>query len=914
MLAYVEPGAYPLYATYAGTSMACPMVAGTVALLAQETGGVARPDAYKVVIESTAVDLGLDGMAQGHGRIDAYAAVQYLDGAGSGVVWGTYDSTINYGAVIDVAWAHYMDGSTGWEGENSGLFINSTAMPTDFLDATLYYGVVSPGATVSLSMAGVYADTTDVDATDFTWDSQNYEVDNVWHGIWNTYIYNETTSTGSNSIKAGWFDLQTELDTAYSNFAAAPFATILIGGPTSLNPVPTAYTAKFYAFVFDWSDTDPANGVPDYYNPTTGHGDELTRIQYGGAQHTIRMDLSSPSGVGSLFPTNTPIVAIHDQSIWKWPYTSGTDVNVTIITWKPVSNGELAVSNNVAGGLSVDLTVPNDAEPGVHEGYLVAEGATNYLIPYSYFVSAEVATADGSETTVASGYGNVLNPMEDGASFVSQDYYYTTQSADHHAFIVHVSDTSAKYIGAKVEWANAASSFDVAIVSMTGVELGTSTDANKTSSVSASAIGELSAVPGDYLVYVTTNELYYEQLPSNFTLKVMCWTEVPAPTVTYSWRSIDSPSYTVVTDGGKAVGDHVRMNATWTDAVLTNMPDYKVTGISLQVLKGLLFTGTHALHIPTSGYSPYSGMLHLNEFVWVYVPGIKAGDNVRLTVDFDVTDVDILSYWADTDNTTWTAASDLFGEKLATGAVPEYGSFLADRAGTLAVGLFDYSREAGSAYVTVDTRTGVGKSAYSNTAEVDTYPLQSNCSTAVLVSVDTGTNFKYSDSITVETDNFLYPHLGPVSVSGSGAVKTITWSVSDLNSGDQHFYDLAISSDGGVTFQLLAGYLNTTSYTWDSTGFTQGTYIVRITVYDDDPAYHAAAYGSYWPGLTAVRASASFTAGTVTTTTTTTTTSTTTTTTTTPVTGGIDPLWIGLFGGIGVGILVVLMLFLVRKK
>jgi hypothetical protein len=182
------------------------------------------------------------------------------------------------------------------------------------------------------------------------------------------------------------------------------------------------------------------------------------------------------------------------------------------------------------------------------------------------------------------------------------------------------------------------------------------------------------------------------------------------------------------------------------------------------------------------------------------------------------------------------------------------------------------------------------------------------------VTVDTGTNLKYTYQWkNIAFNNFFKPHLSALLVSGSGAVKTITWSVSDFNAGDEHFYEVYISSDNGVTYQLLAAHLTSTSYTWDTTGFLQGTYKVKILVHDNDPALNTASYGNYWPGYSDFLVSSAFSAGTVTTPTTPTTTS---TSTTTPLstTGGIDPLWIGLFGGIGVGILVVLILFLVRKK
>ena len=63
------------YATMSGTSMACPHVTGTVALILWKNPTLS-PDAVRGKLQSTAVDLGPAGWdpAYGYGRIDAYAA------------------------------------------------------------------------------------------------------------------------------------------------------------------------------------------------------------------------------------------------------------------------------------------------------------------------------------------------------------------------------------------------------------------------------------------------------------------------------------------------------------------------------------------------------------------------------------------------------------------------------------------------------------------------------------------------------------------------------------------------------------------------------------------------------------------------------------------------------------------------
>ena len=860
---------------YAGTSMSCPQVAGVVALMYEADASLA-PDEAKVIIQNTALDLGLDPLIQGHGRVDAYAAIEYVQGD-AGMVFSTYDSTVNYAAAVAQAWDYWLTPyATG------DIFINDTAMPTDFADGSLYYGVVDPGDVVPLTMTGTYWDAGAVAAGDFTWQSMHYAVDNVWTDTWLTYTYLENTSSAPASVKrGGWFNLTAEMDTfSYDNFRDAPFATLYVSGPASLN-------GQLWAFVFDWSDTSPANGVPDYYNRFTTLGDELTRIQYGGDMAVFKTDLSSASGIGDLFP-NTPIVLVNDGSP---VVTGGHNIAVTITTWKLVDDGEIEIGDNVAGGLWANLTVPAGADPGVHAGFVVVGG--DFKIPYSYVVRSVVDTSNGEEVDVASGFGDELNPYENGASFEEQNADYDF-SGDFHTFIVHVANSSAAYMGARVDWANAGSDFDVSIVTMYGYELALSETG--VGGAGASAIAPITA-PGDFIVQVRTYALGGPQ-PTNFTLKVVCWEAIPEPTLTLSWYSRDHPTQTVLTAGGTASGDHVVLNATWTDAVLPGMPDYQITTTEMKVLRGLLSIQTGDLVPPTAGYNPFAGPIQLDEFGWVFVPGIEEGDNVRVSVDFSNGDCDVMGWWAGTDNTTWTYGNNLLADQMATGAKPEVGSFIAGRDGTLAIGVFDYDGSTGTFEVTVDTRAGLEPAAVDGkTFELDTYPLGTNGVFAVAIASDTGTNVKFSlEFAGITLINYFAPELSNIAVSGAGAVKTITWDVSDVNADDTHTFEVLLSADDGVTWQLLDKDLTAHTYSWDSTGFYTRSYKVEVRVAD-----------SY--GLTDSIISEPFNGGTINTVTETTTTTTTTTTAT-----GIEILYIGLIGGIGVGVVIVLILFLVRKK
>ncbi|MEM2142787.1 MAG: S8 family serine peptidase, partial [Candidatus Thorarchaeota archaeon] len=208
------------YATYAGTSMACPQVAGVVALMYQHTPTL-RPDEAKVIVQSTAVDLGSDAIAQGHGMVNAYNAIAYLEGV-SGVVFQNTDSVSNYAQTVSDAWSFWMNPYT-----QGDVFINSTSAPTGFMDSSLYFGIVNPGDSAQITMSGVFADGSPVQIGDVVYDSMGYRALATWTTTWATYTYLENTSNPSTPTRrGGWFVLSDEMGDSFNTLMNARYATL----------------------------------------------------------------------------------------------------------------------------------------------------------------------------------------------------------------------------------------------------------------------------------------------------------------------------------------------------------------------------------------------------------------------------------------------------------------------------------------------------------------------------------------------------------------------------------------------------------------------------------------------------------------------------------------------------------------
>jgi len=829
------------YAVYSGTSMACPMVSGVAALLVEtyyNTNAVkATPDTIKTIIQCTATDIGSDALTQGHGIVNASAAYDYIV-SGIGPLFYTMNSTANWADATAEAWDHWMN---PYDADN---YFTSATPPTNFADSNLYFGVVERGGSVTMTIEG------DFTYGDYSWSAKEYVEDTITTFTYETWIYNETTSTGYDTTKAGWFELPTELGSNYANFASARYASIFITGEYA-----TFSDDSLWAFIFDWSDSDPANGIPDYYNATNAIGDELTRIQYAGASgNVLKIELSNPNGIGNIF-LNTPIVMVHDDNIWSWPYAGGNSLNVTIVTWQENTASEFAIAES-SGNADVTLTVPALAEYGIHQGFVVANnGIDEYRLPYSYNVYATYDT-EGSSLILADGTEGAgeWTPYEPGAISAGWDSYYGDRSADHHSFVIDMTDATVNYLAIRIEWTNSITDMDVALIDMRGYELSHSEDSTKITDNSALIIEEINGAVGRYIIYTFTNMLDGSNIPENYTLTVLGLATLAEPTLSLSWYSRDSPVPTSFTSGDSIIGDHVIVNATWNDVSIPELPEYQIGTTSMAIYYGSLNYFTGSLVYAADPGGQFFGNIDPSQFAWVTVTGLNAGDEARLICDFDTADADIMMWPSSIPMASRTYANNIVD--MATGNKPETDTVILPETGNYEIGILDYSGDGGYYYLTVDTRLGLEPiPVEGNSIEVDTYYLMANQTYSIVVDGHTGANIVYNLEIpNVFIGNFFAPIVTvPTPTPIGGGEYSITWSCTDLNADDVNYYSVWLSNNDGASYMLLAQNLTETTFLWDSTGWLEDSYMVRIRAYSldftvpdlcdvsDPPA-------GYWPG------------------------------------------------------------------
>jgi hypothetical protein len=102
--------------------------------------------------------------------------------------------------------------------------------------------------------------------------------------------------------------------------------------------------------------------------------------------------------------------------------------------------------------------------------------------------------------------------------------------------------------------------------------------------------------------------------------------------------------------------------------------------------------------------------------------------------------------------------------------------------------------------------------------------------------------------------NFFLPELSsPLIIETDYTdVFNIIWNCEDQNQGDENYYSIWLSRDGGSTFMLLTQNLTQTSFGWDSRPWLMGEYTIRIRGYSVDYSSSECRFDdpplSYWPG------------------------------------------------------------------
>ncbi len=816
---------------FSGTSQSTPVVAGAAALLieALDTRGVSwTPDKIKTIIQSTSDSLGYDPATQGFGRINANAACDFAENDVGFIVEssGSFDNIMD---LLDDYWTYNSD----YAGDLLDITMPSGTLPTGFGEGSLYFGVVHAGDSVSLRQ-NVYGDASGTMLTDLTgwttsayyWnESETYSFDGV------THVYNDTAVSGKGAY--GWFDIRTAIGAANydSVIASSNYATICV---SFADEDISTYGAP-WMFLHDWTDDSPADGIPNLWNSTSEQGDELKRLASANDPSNANM-MSYATSLASLNAAlNGDLTLVIHDPIFDTDWSAvGHQFTCTVIFWETVSTS--IISDN--GGLGVstfdwNLTVPTD-DAGIYQGYLdISNGSTTVAVPWSYNLAGNLSGGAGEEHTIVSDFGLELTPYDSpvyGCIEEDPDDY------DFRSYAIYNPNAAARYLGIRIVWDNYDSDMLVDLIGPNGTELASSTSSTWNSTAILASIS--SPYIGNYYLLVRPISLVGRtQLPVNYTINVMWYEEISSPVVYPRYNSNWDSTLYPFTDYDVIEGDHVTLNVTFSEAFLSNFPEMEIQTTILSLNSGILVEQTDNLVIPDGSYDPFSGIVDLTQFAWEVIDGIAEGDTVDIEVDFTNGDCDIMVWWTDTDDTTWTYGNNLVGDMMVTGSRPEYGSFVADRSGNISIGIFDYDLVPGTYTLEVDTIESIVTGSSGRTAIYDTYEIGRNSTFDVeVIGVATeGTEFfAIWDDVTF--NNFFSPNVTVVSPNGGEtwtSTHSITWTATSLNVEGDPISDVYISNDAGYSYMLFAAGLTGTTLDWDTSIWQDmDSYMVKVKAQD----------------------------------------------------------------------------------
>lgn len=363
-------GGYYNYDYFGGTSQACPMTAGAMAVLygawTDNFGTQLNPMLAKAIVKATAVDLGYDPNMQGNGRVDVLKMVEYVTGTSDILVAINNESIHNAVAAFEAAFFGYFE-------EDHPALVNQT------MDGSLYFGKLLPNDVVDIDfdVLGTYS------SLDFTTKKlvQSYTEENHSADLVTLDYYN------------------------YFNFS-------------DVFDVDLLKTADFFQLTLA-IDLDTLDFYEYYAYPP------FLRIE--GFNGTNRIYLVNSYNVGNFQTLFLPTDFLYDTD-WTWQIvvrdygyrfygeswgSYGTYFNLGIRAFNWEEDTAISVTSVDSNTLNAQLTVPSDAAAGVYQGFVVVNSTNDnhMLVPYGYMVSTEVSEYNENGWTEITGLSNRLNDI-----------------------------------------------------------------------------------------------------------------------------------------------------------------------------------------------------------------------------------------------------------------------------------------------------------------------------------------------------------------------------------------------------------------------------------------------------------------------------------------------------------------------
>ncbi len=802
----VEIGGTTFTTIFGGTSASCPVVAGGMAVLYQAwemayPGVPLTPDMAKVILKSTAKDIGYDPYMQGTGRIDVAAMVDYVNSANEELIAYSYTSPAR---TLDRTFFNFY---YYYFGQYPPMAVQ------DLADTAIFGGALLPGESV-INDLYIDGNTTDVDYEAVTFET-TYEAVNSSAELHTSEYYTPFALEDLFDIaqlrSADYFQLILAMDfdeamdyrLQHNRNPPYMYVTSLESGTVEVDP-----EWSFWNYGYD------NNNFQDLFLPTNFIQASETPVYI-----RVRDYAMDPDG------------AYYDED---W---TGIDFTLSVRAFTRTVDPQVSLIGDGPGTFNVTIDVDPAAVPGHYEGYIIMNSTdTNQiLVPYGYSVAGFVEEYNVDGWTYLSD-GSFTGRPNDNGLYGCADWNWRPETGDWRFYDFYVENSSAmNTIALELEWVNSGSEMNMWLMDNDGWII----DYTDYLTNGGQYISELNSPPTKQrlliglpwvtdlwtvIVHSTTLNPTVDTVPlENFTLKV-----------TYLNDTIDvftEPGVTIsVPDDVEYMGLPVTSDlysAQW-DIVSGNpIPEFSNAGYNNTLTVTPAFIVEHTEVLAAADLYPYTGSMHVEYTEVVY---LEAGDYVTGTLDWDdSSDFDFLLIHA---GDPYDFDSCIFGAAAATSSKPEHFE--------------GYIPSTGYYEIVVEWFDGPGTDVefdmffailydemYSETAypgdlmEVDMSTLAADDGTYLVTTTSAGWNFDH----TINT-RFIYDTSDPVfdavpedASFAYGQSIDLAWNISDSVS-----FDYTISLG---TTELDTGSLEedgTVSYTFTPTVLGENT--ITMTVVD----------------------------------------------------------------------------------
>jgi len=444
------------YDLFGGTSMATPLTAGASALIIQahnrKYGGKPSPELTKVVLKSSAKDLGYDAFVQGSGRVDAFAAVELVL-AMSGITVTSSATWKNIRSKIANAWA------TSYR--SLGETLSSAPPDEPIFNVDWFAGTIKPGESTTTEFTIENPTNQSVEATITPVTHEQIGTPMTYSGHTGSMPF-DWRMWRSSWVPDGWAwgDLTILERSDIPNGTELMVASLRVPYEYFDENADYSWDRRWGIMILNWVDAPPYNGIVEI--------NEVYLLNYG-----YNFGTSNEARVG--FPLSKikgkPVIFVYQRGISDpVPFNVSTSFyRRNPWTWVETLTS-ISVSSNSSKTFIANLTVPANTPQGVYEGQIKIDITAPYnktmAVPVSLQVPA-ILPADNLVYNITSlSTGNLYDSFKVNGYF---DWSWRYESGDWKQWVFTLQDSDVVAAFVSSSWIRNMTDIDMFGINPVGI-------------------------------------------------------------------------------------------------------------------------------------------------------------------------------------------------------------------------------------------------------------------------------------------------------------------------------------------------------------------------------------------------------------------------------------------------------------